>query len=417
MWDEAKKVSRPAILALLKDKCKASVNWKLEELPTGGRRLVALSKDNLLSRFKTPRGRKVWETKTRTRKKATQEPEDSGVEGDASEDMPTRDEPTADVDCVGAELLQQIEEAEDRDLLQALQGAMADLETRLRRDDSGRPEQQDTFEGLADTILTENDETPFDEQAGSNTGLQPMSHSSDYRNQEPDTIINAEEDDLPDILDVGTDEEDLQMADTRPIHTQEQTVIDKAKTGVLEALTADQKTGKKWAGKQLTDLVALFQTEQKMSILTLKELDIIEGTIKSTLTQPVEAVVSYRKRKKHQKIQCLLCIFTQTSLPDTFRRPRRLKQVSSLSSLAFRVLRSKKIPKSVLNVVYADYIYPARLKMWQEEGPVKGLIKLQDVESEVPEYWYSQPELSSRTGGLLAKTCSHKHTWIPWSGQ
>lgn len=233
----------------------------------------------------------------------------------------------------------------------------------------------------------------------------------------PDTTLQLRtEDDLPDVLDVGTEEEDPRrspapkMPESRPIPTNEQTVIDKVKTGVLEALKENQKTAKKWAGKETTDLVALLQTKQKMGSLTHQELDMIEGTIRSTLTQPADAVIAYRKSwKKSQKIQCLMCIITQTSLPDTLRRHGKPKQVPSLSSLAFRVVQSKKVPKAVLNVIYAGYIYPTRLQTWQDEGPVKALIKLPDVESEVPEYWYSHPEMSSQTGGLLAKSLDASH--------
>lgn len=69
VWDEAKKVSRPAILSLLKDQCKAAAHWEWEEQPARSRRLVAVSHNNLLCRFKTPRGRKVWETKSKAKRK------------------------------------------------------------------------------------------------------------------------------------------------------------------------------------------------------------------------------------------------------------------------------------------------------------------------------------------------------------
>ena len=79
-----------------------------------------------------------------------------------------------------------------------------------------------------------------------------------------------------------------------------------------------------------------------------------------------------------------------------------------LSNLCIKILRAKSYPKAVLNVAYASYLFYKRHLDWQMNSPISQDVQIEGFENDIP-FWYSYPEIHSKTGELLFKSidCSH----------
>ena len=95
------------------------------------------------------------------------------------------------------------------------------------------------------------------------------------------------------------------------------------------------------------------------------------------------------------------------------RKAQRRKKVPKLSNLCIKILRAKSYPKAVLNVAYASYLFYKRHLDWQLNSPISQDVQIEGFENDIP-FWYSYPEIHSKTGELLFKSidCSHNLTHL-----
>ena len=125
-----------------------------------------------------------------------------------------------------------------------------------------------------------------------------------------------------------------------------------------------------------------------------------------------ESVPQMRKSwNKPKKVFVLNTIFGNTQTDPVCVQKKRLRTALSLKILATKEIRSRRIPKEVVAVAYAQYIFPKERDTWIEQSCVPKDMKIEGFDSEIP-YWFSLPEVSTQTGSLLTKgiDCSHNLT-------
>ena len=66
-----------------------------------------------------------------------------------------------------------------------------------------------------------------------------------------------------------------------------------------------------------------------------------------------------------------------------------------------------KIHKSVLNIAYAEHIWPERKREWERQAPISNTVKIEDTTE--PELWFAQPEVSERRNQLEVKCVDSTH--------
>jgi hypothetical protein len=159
----------------------------------------------------------------------------------------------------------------------------------------------------------------------------------------------------------------------------------------------------------LESLISMFRSEQFMT-LTHKMLDVvISGTLVATGSTEVLRK-SWNKTKKSELLKRLL---NGGIHPIAEKKTTRRKNVPSLSSLCERVIRSKKMPKSILNTVYASCIFDSEYENWKKKMhsiPLPDIL-VKSGERSVP-FWYSYPEKMNSDVVGKSIDCSHNLTHL-----
>ena len=110
---------------------------------------------------------------------------------------------------------------------------------------------------------------------------------------------------------------------------------------ILSRLQAG-KRAEKWKTETTETVVKLFETAELMKTFTVPELDCVADVVKGV------SGFEYKKgMQKNEKINQLSSIIGDGSLLSV---RAKTKKISSLQSLSEKMLRSRKVPKSILNM-------------------------------------------------------------------
>ena len=116
-----------------------------------------------------------------------------------------------------------------------------------------------------------------------------------------------------------------------------------------------------------------------------------------------ESVPQMRKSwNKPKKIVVLNTIFGNSQTAPVRVQKKRLCTALSLKILATKEIRSRRIPKEIVAVAYAQYIFPKERDTWIKQSCVPKDMKIEGFDSEIP-YWFSLPEVSTKMGSMLTK--------------
>ena len=119
---------------------------------------------------------------------------------------------------------------------------------------------------------------------------------------------------------------------------------------------------------------------------------------------------SWNKTKKSELLKHLIS-GDKNPLPE--KKKSRRNNIPPLSSLCERVIRSKKMPKSILNIVHASCTYDSEYENWKGRMSPVPLPDIFDLSGErsIP-FWYSYPERINND--IIGKSidCSHNLTHL-----
>ena len=140
-------------------------------------------------------------------------------------------------------------------------------------------------------------------------------------------------------------------------------------------------------------------------IISAKEIDtnFTKAELVSML-QPVIGKIKASGRKcnvsspKYALVNLLSDILGDGSEIQKAKKERKRWSPLSLRNIAKKAVQQ--IPKATLNCVYAEHIFPERLKDWNSDSPFGKTIELDNVDCLSPQ-WYSMPEFNDQLGNYL----------------
>ena len=155
-------------------------------------------------------------------------------------------------------------------------------------------------------------------------------------------------------------------------------------SGMLRNLS-ESEPDKHWKDITLPDLKANFQTIDTLNrSFNKKEIQICIRCISAKLKEnEIKHGLSWPKYKITQ--------FTLQTGVRPFEKAKELRgrlSVKSLRKLCQSVVTS--LPKSILNAIYAEHIFPDKLAEWNQENPFIDNSIIEGIEQ--PITWYSRPE-------------------------
>ena len=172
---------------------------------------------------------------------------------------------------------------------------------------------------------------------------------------------------------------------------------------ILSALK-QSKRKEKWTNTTVTHLEDTMKDGVKMSSFSKEELDKVVSLLKDEFGF---SQIPYKKSWTKGKIINNLCKMLGKYSQVQEKRKRTNHRVPMLKELVVKTLKGKTIPKTILNIAYAQHLFPDALQKWQQDNPfgAKSFIKDLDIEVE----WYSQPEKNRVTGEPLCKCLDSHH--------
>lgn len=175
-------------------------------------------------------------------------------------------------------------------------------------------------------------------------------------------------------------------------------------TVLLSFLKTDAKANKKgvWDRKSALDIVNILGSYEKLKKLLNDDIKVIVRFMK-TFNLEFKAKESDTKAKKLEELCQLLQL---ASKPEPKKKKIICRKPKCLRDLAKSVIMSK-VPKSVLNTAYAEYVWPERLKTWEQESSITNSVKIGTTTE--PEFWFSQPEYSENRKQLEVKCIDSTH--------
>lgn len=156
------------------------------------------------------------------------------------------------------------------------------------------------------------------------------------------------------------------------------------------------------------DLIHMLNGVKDLSVLTHKVLDIITAAL---IRERKSSEVLRKSWKKDKKIDLIRHVYNQAR--DPLVASKRKKNPPRLSSLCEQIIKSQKMPKSILNVVYATYIYDIEYQAWVSKLPQVPLPRLKEGNRDpLVQFWYSFPEQICDQFIGKGTNCSHNLTHL-----
>ncbi|MEW8546432.1 MAG: YqaJ viral recombinase family protein, partial [Candidatus Thiodiazotropha sp.] len=192
-------------------------------------------------------------------------------------------------------------------------------------------------------------------------------------------------------------DEHISAASKPKLSVQEATIL-------LSFLMTDQKANKKgfWDSKTALDVIDILNSYEKLYKLLDFDLKVIIRFMKK-MHADFKANESDRKVKKLEILSQFLGLKQvpePTKSKITRRTPKCLRDIARSTVMS-------KVPKSVLNIAYAEYIWGDRLEKFEKEAKISNKVKVEGTFE--PDFWFSQPEYSESRNKLEVKCVDSTH--------
>lgn len=140
---------------------------------------------------------------------------------------------------------------------------------------------------------------------------------------------------------------------------------------------------KKWTNVSEESLLEYFRTAESMKKFTVKEL--------AEITKIANIRIGMKMKtsglKKAEFINQLSAVLCDGSRLEVVPRRTKSKNIPALAVLAKRAINKKSYPKHVLNIAYANYIWPERLKQWRASANVSDKVTIFGLDEVLEPYY------------------------------
>ncbi|XP_053407926.1 uncharacterized protein LOC128559645 [Mercenaria mercenaria] len=168
----------------------------------------------------------------------------------------------------------------------------------------------------------------------------------------------------------------------------------------------NQRRPKKWNSVSVEKLSEIMETN--MNVLTKEELLDVAKYLNITL-KGTGKEVAVTKVKKSDLVEQLGKLLKSTTKTQTTQRKKTTKNPKRLQDIAAGILIKASYPKQVLNIAYAEYIWPERVKLWKEKNRVAQTIMVKTETEEMNFEPYYVPEFDENSGVFRIFTYDKTH--------
>ncbi|VDI14617.1 Hypothetical predicted protein [Mytilus galloprovincialis] len=184
-------------------------------------------------------------------------------------------------------------------------------------------------------------------------------------------------------------DESVENSTQSPENQEKRTIEDEEFIKMLSALQTDSKVKKKkWESISLSEFKTIFQSiEEIRKHFYRVEIQVCMISITDFLkAQHIRFAVSWTKYKLSD------LMFNLVNQPEVLMtRSRSMKKLYCLKTLC--LMSISKFPKDVLNIVYAEHIYPTEELKWRNNMPFDESTHIEGLNTNIQ--WYSKPEYVS----------------------
>ena len=406
VWAKVSKMKKNEIVETLKTINKVKINSQEEEneginLKKDSNGLIVVSRDHAFQTIQTNCNKKHW-------KKNEIQDMHIGVLNSANE-SPINE---SVYEWVPANIIEAIQSSGDKDLIGAINGVSKDIDqlVKTNRDSLAAEDTEVVLNPPNSAVLSEEQEMIISENVAEMQISVLFGNEDDDNMDESESMETESEERIVDEINQTDQQTENFSALSQEASTRQQnedieiTAAKEIQNCDLESILSkliNSKRGEKWKQTSLASLQESLKNAKSLSLFTKAELDIVANILRENTE------FEYGKNwTKDKKINALSQIIGDGSIIQPKKR-FRMHKVSSLQNLTVKVLKSKKLPKTVLNIAYSQYLFPTYLDKWQSTSPVCSTIHIGNQELEMD--WYSHPEISPATGEILCKCLDSHH--------
>ncbi|KAK3085496.1 hypothetical protein FSP39_004241 [Pinctada imbricata] len=329
--------------------------------------VVVESTDRAFEAIRTTSRRDCWGKKGKKKKETV-------VEECEENDIEAQSQKLKDIEWLPNEILQKVTEGGNEELLKAI----------VR------------VEGTRTTILKENGET--------------TKHYNPLLENNMEDVRSSIDDEMKET-DMNNQEHGNETHRSPTIH--HPLILSEESTSMLSnLLSRNSKISKYWNRDNPIDL---FSDANTLVVLTHTEIDSVYEILRSEIHAHKPNQPGMRKSwPKLKKCEFLIDSFRQTSCFNApTKSKRRRATVPKLCTMATKMLRGHQVPKDVIAIAYAQYVFYEERRNWYDSSPIKNGLQLHGFEDEIP-FWYSLPEYNEHTESVMTKSidCSHNFTHL-----
>ena len=339
------------------------------------RRIIVESRCRAFQSVRTSADPRLWSTgKTKSKLDSAADDNDNG-----ETDL---DNTAENMQWMPEEVIQSLQTTEDEDLRNAVKGINAELFGTDENVDLG-----DLTYGVEEN--NDNNSTPsYQESMNIEHVIEGEIYS--FTNQES-VPVNA-----------GTDDDS----------TEPRTVPKFTLNGTSEIVLASSlKETAEFKTRDFQKLHTTLTSKTEMVLLAHKQLNCLHESLKLVSS---DVPVVCKSWKKEKKVSVIFGFVNNVASPiESSNKRRKMRSPESLSKLCIKTMQSRKLPKAVLNVAYASYIYPEEHTKWLEQASLNSDIAIKGHESDI-QCWYSFPVMNSASQSLFGNSidCSHNFTHL-----
>ena len=187
----------------------------------------------------------------------------------------------------------------------------------------------------------------------------------------------------------------------------QQKIEDTEATVILALLKTDTLANKngKWNDKSSSDILKACSSYECLKKMLDVDLKVFVRYLRGRYAD-IKVRESETKTKKLVVLSEFFGIREQSV--ETIKGHRKVctKKIKPLSVLCREKINSK-VPKMVLNISYAEYVWETRLQQWKSTSPVQDNVKISGTED--PDFWFSIPEYSNERHQLEVKCVDSTH--------
>ena len=239
-------------------------------------------------------------------------------------------------------------------------------------------------------------------------------HVTQYQTSETPERNNDLDTDTTILYTVGTEYDiSAQTSENAEIDSQgdrtttQSTLSDTELHNILHLLQTGNRS--KWETVNCEDLQSILRSAKTLNKLLKKELLEIIQYINLQLIKDNKQLMTKQKSKSDLVNQLSHYLGDGSEIERTVRKQVKLRSPKTLHEIALKSLMKKEFPKQVLNIAYATFLWPKKVKEWREKAFVSENVEVVGTGYFQP-YYVPEFDIETEEFGLFSYDKTHLGT-------